>query len=645
MASASESFFRLPELLSHLPPFLTRRDLTRLLLTNRAINAICTPVFWQVLSATGAASDRLLKSPEGLKALSNNIESVQFVEWNVKSSWFYINALWIHLNNRTSPAAHRSIPTDALSHSSWGELLPPGDDESSILPALPPMLRLTRYRGFSSSQVPERTFRPEYSDKAHIPHQHQIMWLLRLNSATLTHLCLLELPLLSVNVIRDVCRTISQLKHLKALQLTDPTRTSFNLQVIRMLFFSCPCSLVEFTLSGTLDIEKRDMNLDPEESEWDYDQGPLVLRQEPLHHLKSIKLPLVENQGEYSAHFLHAIFQHCPALENLTLPSLGEQAGVQDVPQVIGDCCPGITDLTIPLPLEVENEDPSIPLPMEVNSEIFMNIMERIQAQRLKNLRVHKLFDMASSPLSDVAFARHSKTLRQIEFLGCQQIHASTFKSIFESCCALEVLIASDNYRRGIAYDLDEKSEINEWACTRLRHLVLTVFLTSDGRDPKYLADPTMATWTEKDRNHWRMLDTFYTRIGSLKELQVLTLRAAGTELKYGWRLGDLPFREACLPGLLALEDTANGKIGFLSKWEGLTKLREVRGSFSVLTKEVSARMGKREVDWLATHLPALRLISLWKSGYTQSLPDDTSPKIVRDLKQLRPELDFIELW
>ncbi|KAF9122720.1 hypothetical protein BGW39_009551 [Mortierella sp. 14UC] len=649
MALASEEFFRLPELLSHLPHFLTRHDLTQLLLTNRTINAACTPVFWQTLSVTGTASNRLLKSPEGLKALRNNISSVQSLDWNVRFSWFYINALWIYLNTKTSPAAHRSIPTDALSHPGWGDLLPPNDDdEPSILPVLPPMLSLTSYtRDFSSSsQLPERTFLPEFSQKLHIPHQHHILWLLRLNSATLTHLCLLQLPLSWGDLMRDLCRTISQLDHLKTLQLTPPTpRTMLTLQVVRMLFFSCPGSLVKFALSGTVDMEKGDMNLDPEESEWDYAQGPLVLRQEPLHHLRSLELPLIEFPGKYPTPFLHSILQHCPAVENLTLPFLGELEDAQDIPQLIGDCCPGITDLVISPSTDINATSDDGDYSYNSNGEVFMKIMERIQAQRLKSLCVHLLFDMAYSPLSDPAFARHSETLTRIEFLTCRQIHASTFKSIFESCRALEVLIASDNYRRGIAYNLDGESEMNEWVCTRLRHLVLTVFLTNDGRDPKYLTDPTKETWVKKDHDHWRMMDTLYTRIGSLKELQVLTLRAAGTELK-GWSLGDLPFRDACLPGLLSLEDPASGKLGFLSRWAGLTNLRELRGSFSVLTKEVSEKMGEREVDWFATHLPALRLAWFWRCGISKSsLTDDRTPKIIRDIKQRRPALELIEFW
>ncbi|KAF9541593.1 hypothetical protein EC957_002962 [Mortierella hygrophila] len=168
---------------------------------------------------------------------------------------------------------------------------------SSVLnpTSIPPMPCLTRYRGFfcSSSQVPECTFRLKYSHKTNVSHLHHMLWLLRLSSATLTHLCLLQSPLFSVDLIRDVYR--------------------------------------------------------------------------PLHHLKSIELPLVESLGECSAPFLYSIFQHCPALEKLTLPSLGDHAAVQDVPQVIGDCCPGITDLTIPLP-------------MDFNSKMCTSIMERIQA-------------------------------------------------------------------------------------------------------------------------------------------------------------------------------------------------------------------------------------------------------------------------
>lgn len=63
----------------------------------------------------------------------------------------------------------------------------------------------------------------------------------------------------------------------------------------------------------------------------------------------------------------------------------------------------------------------------------------------------------------------------------------------------------------------------------------------------------------------------------------------------------DLPFKDSCLSGILAVEDTTAGQIEFLSCWSGLTKFPEIHGSFSVTTKEASARIGEREVYWFET--------------------------------------------
>lgn len=63
----------------------------------------------------------------------------------------------------------------------------------------------------------------------------------------------------------------------------------------------------------------------------------------------------------------------------------------------------------------------------------------------------------------------------------------------------------------------------------------------------------------------------------------------------------DLTFKDSCLSGILAVEDTTTGRIEFLSHWSGLTKFPEINGSFSVTTKEASARIGEREEYWFET--------------------------------------------
>jgi hypothetical protein len=374
----------------------------------------------------------------------------------------------------------------------------------------------------------------------------------------------------------------------------------------------------------------KDMNLDPQEDDWDSDQGPLLLREKPLRHLESLQLKLTGTRTGASAPLLSSILEHCPAIKTTTLPTLRHPSEVQAVSKTIKDSCPNIADLTFPRW-------------MEDNDEAFMIVMDRMHEQRLEKIQVESLADKSSSVLPFSAFLRHSTTLRQVEFDYCQQLASTTLQAILTSCHVLETLKVLESdfaLYDNIALSLENAVE-TEWVCSRIRHLAIHVKLTSDGRDPTYLADPTKSTWTEQDYHHWKMLDQFYTQIGALRELEILSLKAAGSRPSQYGVIFNIPFREACLPGLLALEDTttAIGQIGFLSRWAGLDKLQELRGSISVTTKEVSARMGQREVDWFAGHLRALRIVTFVQiEDYSDMLP-----KVTRDLWEQRPELIPVE--
>jgi hypothetical protein len=281
------------------------------------------------------------------------------------------------------------------------------------------------------------------------------------------------------------------------------------------------------------------------------------------------------------------------------------------------------------------------------NDEAFMIIMDRMHEQRLEKIQVESLTDKSSSLLSFSAFLRHSTTLRQVEFDNCRQLASATLRAILTSCHVLETLKVVKESGLGlsdkVALSLEDAVE-TAWVCTRIRYLTILVKITPDGRDPKYLAEPTMLTWTEQDHHHWEMLDKFYTQIGLLRELEILSLKAVGTVPSGRDRGTDVPFREACLPGLLALEDSTKttGQIGFLSRWAGLDKLQELTGSFSVTTQEVCCRMGKREVEWFVEHLPALRTATLVPTTVGKSYTF-WIPKIVQDLQGLRPEVSFVE--
>ncbi|KAF9133210.1 hypothetical protein BGW39_010321 [Mortierella sp. 14UC] len=353
--------------------------------------------------------------------------------------------------------------------------------------------------------------------------------------------------------------------------------------VIEMLFFSCPASLVEFTLSGEIGEVMEDMDMDPKQSDWDLDQGLLALRQEPLYHLKAIELPRVDIEVASLAPLFCSILEQCPAVEKLTLPFLRDLKAMHAISKTVGDCCPSISDLVVPSSWHNKND------------EALMAVTGGIQVQRLERIRIGWFLDQPSSNLSAAVFARHSDTLRQIEFFNCRRIFSNTIQVILVTCRALEILKVQkssiENSRRNCL--MLEAAVLKEWVCTRIRNLAIIVEFAPDGRGPKYLNDPTKATWTEEDHHHYRMLDKFYTQIGSLTQLEVLTMQASGFNTLHCKRShGKIPFRETCLPGLLALEDEVTGQIGFLSRWAGLRKLRDLRGSFSVTTKEAVARMG-----------------------------------------------------
>ncbi|KAG0287168.1 hypothetical protein BGZ96_008886 [Linnemannia gamsii] len=624
---ACNTFFSLPDLLSHLLPFLSTLDLTQLLLTNRTINSIYHFAFWGDIELTSSRPSRLLcGSPEALKAFGNNIDSVQSLKWNVSFSWYYIRALWKYLDT-TPSLSHQWILTDALTHPKWGQLVGTLHD-NSIVP-LPPLLQLKSYTGKfrTTYKAPKRiSQQPLDACTAHESHQHQLLWLLRLNRATLSHVRFEEPPFLSVRLVRDFCRTISQLDHLRSIQLVGPSR-NLTPQFVKVLFFTCPKSLVEFYVLGGLDMAQEEKLLQPEQDDWDFDQGPLRFREEPLHHLTRLEISAPKSPNCLTNTFLGPILKQCPALETLRLRSIAGSHTFQNVAMTLRDHCPNITDLTV--------DSAAVS-----NGEALMHIMEQISGQRLEVVCLKWLFDRAPSKLAVAAITRHSETLRRIEFRDCEELKSSTVQVILMTCRALEVLRTQGEFSKICPILLKDAVEA-EWASTRIRVLEIGVEFTPDGRDPVYVSDTTMATWTEQDHNHWNMLDKFYTQIGSLVELEVLNIKSSGTHPSEENEVTiEVPFRKACLPGLLALEDVTTGQLGFLSRWVGLIRLRELCGSFLWTNEEAASRIGASEVAWFVEHLPSLRKASFLAIPYMDEFGYEyVLPRAILDLRTRRPGL------
>lgn len=640
MTTACDTFFNIPELICRLTHFIPQHDLIKLLQLNHHINTICTPEFWRTLDLTRRiASEQLLDSPNALQAFSRNIHSVKSIAWGIKISAHYIEAVWAYLNSAEVLPVHQSISTDVLSYPTWGALTLP--TVTSIHP-LPPVLCLTHYSGELSNTKYSfgNLFRlgPNSSRSNTYPHHpHQTLWLLQLNHLTLTHLNLQQVPLTPLRVLRHICRTLSQLTHLQTLRLEATWGHFINRQGFNALFSSCPRSLVSFSFRAEVEYLAGGTDLRPDEDDWDFDQGPLVLSTEPFHRLTRLELPRIRSLDAAQAVIIIPTLMLCPALETLNLPAMKDAQTIALISMTLRVVCPLVTDMSLA-------SDASL----TEGGEDVMGIIQQIPpGHRIQNIRLANCLDNALPSTTAAAFLRHAESLRRIELSATRLLKSATIQTILVECQGLEYLKIEESVSLTECALHLEDAALAQWGCTQMRYLELTVAFTPDGRDPKYFAaDPTMVTWTEEDHYHWDLMNKLYTQIGSLSELVVLKLKAAGAPRPpHTMRIrkrGD-NFKDTCLPGILSLEDPTTGKIGFLSRLSGLTKLRELRGSLFWKNREVLARTGEREVEWFVNHLPALRRMVLLFRCSTQCAivqqDGEEVPWVIRELQRRRPGL------
>ncbi|KAF8936184.1 hypothetical protein BGZ47_009624 [Haplosporangium gracile] len=621
------------------------RDIIHLIRTNRRLHDICTPLLWYSIHLLGGdffdntntAQARLLASPEGLRAFYNNIDSVRAVYWKADFSWTYLQAVLAYLKisslrlsagqDSLEDMEQNIISTDALTHPGCGGM--EISDSLAVIP-LPPLRRLTFYKAFTGTDSYGNTNDDLPSEYHHGPHQHQTLWLLRLNSSTLVHLDLWTLDLNSSIIVRDLCRTISGLQHLKTLQLNSLVPNELSPRALEAIFFSCPAPLEELYIHLIMEDDDQTLRLEPLKGDWDYRQGPVVLRKEPLHWLKTLEIP--SSYTGYQAPLLCSILEHCPALESFPVPSLRNTVVTEKVAETIGKHCPHITSLVMPRPF-LDNKGVTI-----------MAMMQAIPAQQLKTFVLFAYREYFPDRLV-AAWTRHSETLQRIELTSCRTIASTALRTALVNCRSLEVLELTEFYSSKCCLTLED-AVMDKWACTKLRTLNIPVKLTTNGKSPLYLTDSSKGWWMKEDHAHWDMLGKFYAQIGSLTELRILDLRSAASihtpsEVDPD-HMKEIAFEENCLPGMLVLEDLTKERLGYLSKLAGLTQLQELRGSIVWKRMPEDGRMGEREVEWLVAHLPVLSVAHFLPKGYKYSeerVEANEVPEVLQALQSRRPEL------
>ncbi|KAG0272506.1 hypothetical protein BGZ95_011743 [Linnemannia exigua] len=604
MSNASAVFFSIPELTSELCLYLMASDILKLKLTSRHMHTTCRPLFWNTLRLREEEVSKRFTNvelnKEGLAALGRNIDSVRMLQTKGRFLSLYTIGLSKYLDENSNNDDYNNSKGDTVTttfslEQQWQQqqqllrrpewvpyVLTP---ETENAPALPPFTKLTSFRvstvsGYIWEQERERIENGSRSTLMATSLSLQTCWIMTLNP-NLTYVLLHGLNLRDGRVVRCLADAISSLCHLKDITIRPGNNLWVKYEVVNILFRSCPSSLVSLKMSldtNNDDMEEALIDLDSK----DIDAGPVVLRTEPLVNLRYLQLP--DSYYGYTAKEICPFLEHCPRLESWHLPLISESAEEEAIIKVIQANCRELKNL-----LEGSAN-------ADLKGAFVTTVMEAVEEQQLETV---EYYGYLNDPGKMAAlFQRHCYVLQKIAITGCDCMESPIIHGILTSCRELRYLEISGRYSNQIALSLEDAGSGQEWACRKLRHLMV------------YVTVPP--TSTESNHLPWDFLEQFYRHLGSLHELEFLDLRGAGYR-PYTTEGGEIKERESeydelTFPGLFSLGDPTTGERGFLSLFKNLKRLKTFQGSLSWNRTREEEPRGQKEMEWVVEHWPSLKM-------------------------------------
>ncbi|KAF9901869.1 hypothetical protein EC991_005603 [Linnemannia zychae] len=591
MSNAIVTFFSIPELTSELCLYLTTADFRNLIQTNRHIHNACRPHFWNTLLLRNDVVTRRFIDPvaneKGLESFGKNIDYVRTLQMKGRFISFYAVGLCKYLDNQNrSPTNSDSvISTLEFEHRHQKQAIRRPDwvpfaivEETENAPALPPFRHLTDFQASTLGGHIESWERSEgRSILTATSLSLQICWIMSLNP-NLTNVFLHGADLANARVVRCLARTISSLHHLKDLAIRPGRETYTCLDVVDIIFRSCPQSLVSFKMST--DTSERSARSAPFDlGDNDVDAGQVVLRTGPLINLRVLQLP--DNYDGYSAEEICHFLEQCPQLETWHLPTISNSAVVETITKAIRTHCKRIKRL----------------LDGRSFAKDVLGVMENQQLERLECYGVREEWPGQIMSL----LIRHSEVLQKLRLRGCGSMESSAIHIVLTSCRELRYLEIESHSPNQVAMSMEDAGSAKEWVCKKLRYLTLCV------------AVPPTSMGLEK--LPWGPLEQFYRHLGTLHELEFLDLKGVGyyPYTREDGRVEDaeIEYDRLSFPGLLSLGDPNIGEPGYLSLLKDLRRLTSFQGSLSWQSMRNEEPRGRREMEWVVEHWPSLKMFEI----------------------------------
>ncbi|KAK3846450.1 MAG: hypothetical protein J3R72DRAFT_486714 [Linnemannia gamsii] len=318
-------------------------------------------------------------------------------------------------------------------------------------------------------------------------------------------------------------------------------------------------------------------------------------RCEPLMELVDVKLwnfhnGITEDQ-------LVWLYEHCCMVEKLGISLFESEIDPQVVANIIKTFCTRIKKLTFS---EADYGGWSGTLPYEILSAMPDQQLIEIDFQGAK-FKLTK--EMAQSSI-----LRHSTTLTTVVFQECQHMSSDAIRAVLSECVSLVDFQVNWDEDEVVSFIHLADAVAIPWASNKFTRLHLTIGLPRVKREirqgPYYLRSPRCIL-SLQEKGYFAQLGTLYHQLASLQDLEHLDLRALQTRPKK-MTIQDPFYFDNTFSAMLSLGDPRIGRPGFLELFGRWTKLKVLKGSFSVSTDETRETMGCLEATWMASHWPLL---------------------------------------
>jgi hypothetical protein len=518
-----------------------------------------------------------------------------------------------------------------------------------------------------------------------------LCWVLYFNKG-LTHIRFDGVDLTAHKPVRVLAQTLSGLAHLKSLELStlmtplDQTRDL----VGEYLLFHCNHTLETFHLKAEIDVTSRTFpvvvtpwydhtlteeyhqehappnwmksSFSPAASEI----GGVGIPRMPMPFLKSLRMPDKTEMGYTDE--LCPVLENCPALESLVLPTVGQRP--LDIDRLLS--------IIKEQPLRLKRLTVDYPKKYDEFHETPGSVIEILEPHTLESLSISFFKEGPYTCLTSKLF-RHSETLCDLIFDAVECLYSTTILNFLGSCRALKKLVVrrgrSNCSGNGSSDDVGSEEDLSAlqnisiavthaitkpWVCLGISHLEIPVMLdwlayTVPMEQEKDKSWKWIHDWHHTQGNtYWIALKTFYQKIGALRQLEVLDLKAC--VVYPGNSASGATWSDVTLPGMLLMPYQQPPKVpssssflsitspppppGFLDLLGGLTKLRELRGSVRVDLPGMVSAMRLDSYRWIATHWPALKVAEFLQPGYQSAFVYTLPPH----LTWLYTERPFLKL-